>query len=64
MPRSEITLHSLSDPSIQQEYERSGSPQTPLDFLIALEEELGCSIVEACRRERERQRNERTFNAH
>lgn len=64
MPSLEVTLHSLSDPNTQREYERTGSPQTPLDFLIALEEELGCSIVEACRRERDRKNAERTFNAH
>lgn len=35
-----------------------------MDILIELEEELGCSIVQAVKRYRDQIRRERTFDAH
>ena len=54
-----------SDPAIAQEMnEKLGHARDPLDLLIELEEELGCSIVEAVKRYRDAVRESRTLDAH
>lgn len=47
----------LLDEAVQQ-------PPSPLDLLIQLEEELGCSIVEALRRYRQQNRTTLTLKRH
>ncbi len=54
-----------TDPGIAEEVgNRLGHGRDPLDLLIELEEEMGCSIVEAVKRYRDMVRSSRTFEAH
>ena len=54
-----------SNPAVAQEMaEKLGHARDPLDILIELEEELGCSIVQAVKRYRDSVREQRTFDAH
>lgn len=61
-----ISLVSIdTDPGVAEEVSaRQSRNRDPLELLIELEEELGCSIVEAVKRYRDIVREERTVNAH
>jgi len=61
-----ISLVSIdSNPAVAQEMaEKLGHARDPLDILIELEEELGCSIVQAVKRYRDIVREQRTFDGH
>lgn len=52
-----------TNPAIAQEaQEKLGNARDPLDILIELEEEMGCSIVQAVTRYRDFVRESRTVN--
>lgn len=54
-----------SDPGVADEVaSRAGRNRDPLELLIELEEEMGCSIVEAVKRYRDIVREKRTVDAH
>ena len=63
-PMNHLSLSTT--PGIEREVEGQPHPSTrdPMDILIELEEELGCSIVQAVKRYRDQVRRERTFDAH
>lgn len=60
-----VNLSIDTEPGIAEEVgARQGRNRDPLEILIELEEELGCSIVEAVKRYRDIVRSQRTFDAH
>lgn len=60
-----IHLSIDTEPGIAEEVaSRQSRNRDPLELLIELEEELGCSIVEAVKRYRNQVRAQRTVDAH